>query len=322
MFGLTDPYKISIGVRQGCVFSPTLFNIFINDLIDDPSWNSLMVSRTNPYESSPALEALLYADDVIFACNLEQDLINAADHVTEWCIKWKMTANIKKCGLMCVKSPRMIAECPLMYKKVKILNKPVPIVTEYKYLGLWLDKKLSWKEHREYHLEKSENLFYKELGKLSNKKLSFWSKLRLIKETFIPMFLWGAEFWASCPSQILPYETLLLKTIKTALHLPQGTPTIPLLIECGITPLWAQVLANKAKYIIRHSTAPYAFLQKAIQTAAEKPLIQSPSQKDLLLLHNAKFPFMELKSLYNDNPLKKFHNPTIQLWKTTYTMTY
>jgi len=183
MFGLTQPYSISLGVRQGCVLSPTLFNIFINDIIEEPSWEGIVITRD---QFCPKLNGLMYADDVIFLANLEAEIIKAADHVTQWCIKWKMTANIKKCGFMCIKSPGMYAEITSLYPKIKILGKPVPVVKKYKYLGVWLDTKLSFKDHREVHLEKCENLLYKEMCKLTNRKLSFWAKLKLIKETFIP----------------------------------------------------------------------------------------------------------------------------------------
>ena len=54
---LSKPFKISMGLRQRCVLSPILFNLFVNDL---PAFIAVVQEGVQFGESS--LSCLLYAD--------------------------------------------------------------------------------------------------------------------------------------------------------------------------------------------------------------------------------------------------------------------
>ncbi len=57
---LSNSFEINCGLKQGCPLSPTLFNIYINDLIDDLNQEDEGIS----FEDCK-VNALLYADDVV-----------------------------------------------------------------------------------------------------------------------------------------------------------------------------------------------------------------------------------------------------------------
>ena len=61
--GLTQKISSTVGLKQGCVLSPTLFSLYINDLVD------IFDSTCDPVElQNRKLSCLLYADDsVIFS---------------------------------------------------------------------------------------------------------------------------------------------------------------------------------------------------------------------------------------------------------------
>ena len=111
--------------RQGDSLSPTLFNIFINDLFEE-----LDKSNTDPVtiNNIDHLSALMFAD--------EQKSLNALDSYVK---KWKLEINIKKTKCMTF-SKSNHAEKHQFFIGNKILEN----TKEYKYLGITINKKGSF----------------------------------------------------------------------------------------------------------------------------------------------------------------------------------
>ena len=66
---LTDWFEIQNGVKQGCILSPTLFSMLINDLAEDINTAELGVQCKENIVSS-----LLFADDLVILAENEVNL--------------------------------------------------------------------------------------------------------------------------------------------------------------------------------------------------------------------------------------------------------
>ena len=79
----TDWYEEEMGVREGCVLSPLLFAIYINDLVE------LIVKRCGT-----RVVIILFADDIAMIAQTPEDLQEALDAASEYSKKWRFEFNV------------------------------------------------------------------------------------------------------------------------------------------------------------------------------------------------------------------------------------
>ena len=78
--GLSPSFETKIGIKQGCILSPTLFSLYLNDLNDcfDISCDPVVIDTTK-------ISSLLYADDIVLLSNTAEGLQNALNKLRNFC---------------------------------------------------------------------------------------------------------------------------------------------------------------------------------------------------------------------------------------------
>ena len=94
------PFQLANGLRQGCVLSPLLFNVFIDDLVDDLRRADVGIAL-GP-QRQVRIPALLFADDVTLVARDAVGLHRAFEFYELWCRKWRMETNVAKSKILCV----------------------------------------------------------------------------------------------------------------------------------------------------------------------------------------------------------------------------
>ena len=125
------PSSVISGIPQGAVLGPTLFVIYINDLLDKiKSDGFLFADDTKIFRKISSREDAL--------C-LQSDL----DHLEEWSRKWLLRFHPDKCHVLTLGKFDNI-----MYShKYHIYNKEFEHVSEEKDLGITVDHALSFEDH-------------------------------------------------------------------------------------------------------------------------------------------------------------------------------
>ena len=217
------------GVAQGSILSPALFNIFIEDL-----------STELQQKAQISLEDLMfYADDLLALCSSQAQLRKAIEIIKNWSKENGMVLNAKKSGIV-VFANYLSQKIPFMKpdKQERKQGEPliwipstkefdgIPICTKYKYLGTWLDNKLSVQPQIDHIKKKSGHILTRLYPYLRNAsaegRRDMWTTM--IKPLFGALFpLLGVAQTKRALNQCL---VLWKSTFKSMMLLPRRTPSI------------------------------------------------------------------------------------------------
>ncbi len=89
--GITESFSSNSGVKQGCVLSPLLFNLFIRDLPD------IFDSDCDPVDlHETKLTCLMFADDLVLLSKSASGLQTCLDNLNSYCNQWGLKVNLNK----------------------------------------------------------------------------------------------------------------------------------------------------------------------------------------------------------------------------------
>jgi hypothetical protein len=131
----TDWFDTSSGVKQGDTLSPTLFGIYINDLVAEVNRHNLGIKLGNIKVS-----ILLFADDIVLIAENEEKLQKMLDIVHKWCSKWRLAVHKDKTKVMHFRKVRQARS----WYVFKYGNIDLEVVNKYKYLIIVLNEHLNF----------------------------------------------------------------------------------------------------------------------------------------------------------------------------------
>ena len=126
-------------VRQGCPLSPVLFNLYINDLLNDLNENSFdSVHLSDKLQ----ITCLAYADDIILISKSALGLQNLLNCLHKFGEEWKMKVNTTKTKWITFHKKNKVNKSEIF----RIGNANISNVAEFVYLGLKINAAGCFKE--------------------------------------------------------------------------------------------------------------------------------------------------------------------------------
>lgn len=202
---VSNIHQIEAGIPQGSVLGPVLYTIFTYDM---PTTDDVTVAT--------------YADDTAFISSHKSPseasriLQIQLDNLQHWLTKWNIIVNTQKSNHITFTLRK--ENCP----PVCLNGTAIPSKDNVKYLGLHLDRRLTWKVHinaKRKQLDIKFKQMYWLLGPKS--QLSLENKVLLLKTILKPIWTYGIELWGTASiSNIEILQRFQSKALRSITNAP------------------------------------------------------------------------------------------------------
>jgi len=200
----------NIGVGQGSIISPALFNIYCEGLYEE------LIEKGN----IGVKDLLGYADDLLILCSSTHQLRRVISIIKEWSHSNNLKLNPKKSGILEFLPRR--GNCKRVLK-INSLVEEIPVVDKYKYLGIWIDSKITIDPQIKHINDKTNFLSFKLWPLLGNVSLDY--RINLWNIMVRPLFeMLIMHYKEECETSKIKILGTIRKTFKQFTRLKKGVP--------------------------------------------------------------------------------------------------
>ena len=180
---LSNPAEIKRGVRQGCVLSPYLFNIYTEYIFRESNdLRGIQIHGQN-------INNIRYVDDTTLLANNEKDLQMIFDTVKEQSEKNGLNMNVSKTKTM------VISKNNELKVNIKADAEILEQVDHFKYLGQIVNKDLKNDQEIIKRIAQAKSTFINMSDILTSRDISLKLRLKIISLYIYPIILYGDETW-------------------------------------------------------------------------------------------------------------------------------
>ena len=258
-------HRIGYGVPQGCVLSPLLFLVFINDaamaIVNDAACKLV---RPNLFADDGAIVPVPLLEDrpnkptaladnaAYIAC-----MNKAIGHLDRWCSNSRMQFGPDKTKLLLFHAGKKALSAVDLapYQHFQVCGFTIGLSASYTYLGIDLTaRNLSWTRHVRRALDAGRTASARVMRIALRAKEPSFAAIRTLTLGFvIPSCMYGAQFWARSLSETddRRFQAKFAAPLRAALHLPTTTHQLGTLVMCGVPSVREEVVKDELRFL-RH----------------------------------------------------------------------
>ena len=183
---LSPPFTPSVGVRQGCLLSPALFNMYLEEIMSE----ALEKFEGEVVIGGRKIDNLRFADDIALIGATTAELQDLTTKVDATARKYGMLISSEKSKIMNFEKDAINKPGP-----IQIGNQTLEEVKQFKYLGNTLtedahsNKEIQIRIARALSALSSLNILWKD------RSISKRTKIMFMRSLVLSSFLYGCETW-------------------------------------------------------------------------------------------------------------------------------
>ena len=259
--GTSTPFASTMGVKQGCPMSPTLFGLYIDQL----ELHLKAHSQDAPALQGHKVPILLYADDIVLLSKSSSGLQHLLDILQLFCAEKLLSVNMSKTQVIIFNDFRHHTPEVFSYG-----HQALQIVDQYVYLGIVLHKRGGFKPAVQKLAAAGKRAVFAMQQRCADLGIQDIAlRCSLFSSLVQPVLSYGCEIWGLEQQRLWsPLTSIHNLFLKRTLRVRKSVPDDVVLCELGKAPLqlfWQKMIL---KFVSRLTTLPGDRLVKMAFTHA------------------------------------------------------
>ena len=206
--GMSDPFPVTNGVKQGCVLAPTLFSMMFSAMLmdafreptpgipiryrcDGKLFNTRRLQAVTKVKET-VIRDLLFADDCALNATREQEMQHEMDNFSSACDNFGLTISTKKTEVLHQPAPGNSYQEP----NITVKGQRLQAVDHFTYLGSTLSRSANIDAEVNNRIAKASSAF----GRLrktvwERRGIQQHTKVKVYKAVVLTTLLYGCETW-------------------------------------------------------------------------------------------------------------------------------